>query len=487
MGVPVARKFLDFGWLVVTTRYVHDFKGDGVLWYIRRIPKHAQPHHGGKAQIRRSLKTRDPKVAAVAAAKLAKADDVLWATLKGQEAPGGTTSAVREAAKHLLVALNLNPGDLGRKLEIWEDPGATLDGYFERRYGQTYTDARHGAYRDHIDVEDLWTPEEREAVRLLKEGDTILEPRLSDALEIYLRLHKRGQAPKFKADADRVFAQVYMTIGDLPLTDCRRDHAHKLVEAMLSRGNKTQTVRRNLNTVVAVFNRGLKEFDVHGRNNPFEGIQIAQEHLDTKERLPYTAEELRKVAEACRKKDDTPRHIIALQADTGARLAEIAGLLRSDVVLDGPVPHIIIQPHPKLGRTLKTPNSERKIPLVGEALWAAQRALAAPLKRDMTPSVWLFPRYLRDGELKAVYAGNTINKWLKTLLKNDKTSHSFRHAMRDRLRHAKVPKEIQDIIGGWEERSVGQGYGEGYSLEQLHEYMLKVAPKPPQAALMPGA
>jgi integrase len=477
LGVPMARKLLDIGWLVVTTRYVHDFKGDGSLWYIRRVPKHAQPHHGGKPQIRRSLKTRDPKVAAVAAAKMAKADDVLWATLKGGEGAGGTTSDVREAAKLLLVALDLTPGMLSRKLEAWEDPTEKLDGYFERRYGRAYVDARHGPYSDRMDVEDLWTPEEREAVRLLKEGETTPEPRLSDALEIYLKLHPKGQKAKFKADAERVFAQVYMTLGDLPLTDCRREHAHKLLEAMKSRGNKTLTVRRNLNTVVAVYNRGLKEFDIHGRNNPFESIQIPEESQDTKERIPYTAEELLTVSQACRKKDDTIRRIIALQADTGARLAEIAGLLRSDVVLDGPVPHIIIQPHLKLGRTLKTPNSERKVPLVGDALWAAQRALAAPLKRDMAPSVWLFPRYVKDGELKATHAGNAINKWLKTLLANEKTSHSFRHAMRDRLRHAKVPKEIQDIIGGWEERSIGQGYGDGYTLELLQEHMLKVVPQ----------
>lgn len=343
-------------------------------------------------------------------------------------------------------------------------------------------DVRHGPLGDHVDIEDLWTPVEREAVRLLKEGDTLPEAHLSDALAMYLKLHPRGQHPKFKADAERVFAQVYEAIGDLALTDCRRDHAHKLLEAMMSRGNRTLTVRRNLNTVVAVFNRGLREFDIHGRNNPFESIQIPEEHHDTKERTPYTTDELLTVSKACREKDDTIRHIIALQADTGARLGEIAGLLRTDVVLDGPVPHIVIQPHPKLGRTLKTPNSERKVPLVGEALWAAQRALAAPLKRDMPPSVWLFPRYIKDGELKATHAANTINQWLKNLLKNDKTSHSFRHAMRDRLRLARVPKEIQDIIGGWEERSIGQGYGDGYTLEVLQEHMLKVVAKAPQAA-----
>lgn len=469
---------LDTGCLVVKVRYVRDYKRDGVLWYVRRVPEHAKPHHGGKTHIRKSLKTRDLKVATVEASRLARADDVLWASLKADEGQGRiTTPETREAAKALLVALDLSPGMLApsQSREPF-DPVETLDSYFGRRYGQEYLEVRHGESRSHTRIEDFWTPVEREAVRLLKEGDTLPEPRLSDALAMYLKLHPRAQKPKFKADAERVFAQVYEAVGDLPLADCRRDHAHKLLEAMLSRGNRTLTVRRNLNTVVAVYNRGLKEFDIHGRNNPFESLQIPEESQDAKEREPYTAQELLTVSKACRSKDDSIRHIIALQLDTGARLGEIVGLLRSDVVLDGPVPHIIIQPHPKLGRTLKTPNSERKVPLVGEALWAAQRALATPRKRDMAPSAWLFPQYARDGEIKATHASSTINKWLRVLLKNDKTSHSFRHAMRDRLRHAKVPKEIQEILGGWGERSIGQGYGEGYTLEQLQEHMLKVAP-----------
>jgi hypothetical protein len=61
--------------------------------------------------------------------------------------------------------------------------------------------------------------------------------------------------------------------------------------------------------------------------------------------------------------------------DTGARLGEIVGLRRDDLSLAGPVPYVSIREHPALGRTLKTPNSRRKVPLVGMALWAAERAL----------------------------------------------------------------------------------------------------------------
>ena len=45
--------------------------------------------------------------------------------------------------------------------------------------------------------------------------------------------------------------------------------------------------------------------------------------------------------------------------------------------------------------------------------------------------------------------------------------HSFRHSMRDRLRAVNCPSEMIDQIGGWSKRSVGEGYGEGFQLEQI--------------------
>jgi hypothetical protein len=34
--------------------------------------------------------------------------------------------------------------------------------------------------------------------------------------------------------------------------------------------------------------------------------------------------------------------------------------------------------------------------------------------------------------------------------------------------------DIQDAIGGWGSKTVGMGYGEGYRLEQLRDYLEKV-------------
>ncbi|MDA9176295.1 hypothetical protein N9O95_04330 [Alphaproteobacteria bacterium] len=53
-------------------------------------------------------------------------------------------------------------------------------------------------------------------------------------------------------------------------------------------------------------------------------------------------------------------------SDTGLRLSEALGLIKEDVILDGPVPHLVVRSHP--WRRLKTSASARKVPLVGAAL-----------------------------------------------------------------------------------------------------------------------
>ena len=51
--------------------------------------------------------------------------------------------------------------------------------------------------------------------------------------------------------------------------------------------------------------------------------------------------------------------------------------------------------------------------------------------------------------------------------------HSFRHSIRGRLRAVECPSDIVDAIGGWRTAGVGQGYGEGYSLEVLGRWLNK--------------
>ena len=125
---------------------------------------------------------------------------------------------------------------------------------------------------------------------------------------------------------------------------------------------------------------------------------------------------------------------------------------------------MIVQAHP--WRTLKTSASERKVPLVGASLWAAQRILREDLHR-----VFAFPRYNRSEQTNGNSASAALNKWLKSYVPEGCSIHSFRHSMRDRLRAVNCPSEMIDQIGGWSRDTVGQGYGSGYELDVLNTYL----------------
>ena len=45
--------------------------------------------------------------------------------------------------------------------------------------------------------------------------------------------------------------------------------------------------------------------------------------------------------------------------------------------------------------------------------------------------------------------------------------------MRDRLRAVQCPADIADQIGGWATDGVGQGYGSGYLIEVLSDWVEK--------------
>ncbi|WP_370302649.1 tyrosine-type recombinase/integrase [Pseudooceanicola sp.] len=186
------------------------------------------------------------------------------------------------------------------------------------------------------------------------------------------------------------------------------------------------------------------------------------------EREPLPSEAVLAVQAECQRLDDELRWLVALVSDTGMRLAEAAGLMLDDLVIDGTYPRVLIQEHP--WRRLKTSCSAREVPLVGRALWAARRIRSAE-----SEGVYAFPRFNRTGQTNANSASAALNKWLRPMVPERCTMHSFRHSMRDRLRAVECPADIVDQIGGWQTEGVGQGYGRGYPLDVLAKWMEMLA------------
>ena len=157
---------------------------------------------------------------------------------------------------------------------------------------------------------------------------------------------------------------------------------------------------------------------------------------------------------------------MALISDTGMRLSEAAGLAVEDIHLNEEIPYVDIRQHP--WRRLKTPSSQRKLPLVGCSIWAARQAVSA------STSPYLFPRYCDGVTTHSNSASATLNKWLKQVAGSDYVIHSFRHSMRDRLRAVNCPSDMINQIGGWSKQSIGETYGEGYQLERTMDILKQV-------------
>jgi integrase len=110
---------------------------------------------------------------------------------------------------------------------------------------------------------------------------------------------------------------------------------------------------------------------------------------------------------------------------------------------------------------------------VGVSLWAAQRIV----QTAQPGQTYAFPRYTDKNECKATHASNTLNKWIESRLGVKKTTHEFRHTIRDRLRNAGAPRDIQSAVGGWGKVDIGDNYGEGYGLELLKMWLDKIVLK----------
>ena len=254
--------------------------------------------------------------------------------------------------------------------------------------------------------------------------------------------------------------------GDKRLGDYERQDALKLRDWLVHRGLAGSSVTRNFSYVKAVYNFAASE-NALNINNPFSGVYFDR-NAGVKRRKPIPNDQLHRIQLECQKLDDDIRWLVALLSDSGMRLAEAAGLTIEDIHLNCETPFIQLKKHP--WRSLKTASSERKVPLAGHSLWAAQRIMC-----NHGGHLHAFPRYNARDTTSANSASAALNKWLKDFVEKGCTIHSFRHSFRDRLRAVSCPGDIIDQLGGWRTAGVGQGYGEGYPVNVMADWVQKIA------------
>ena len=439
----------DVGAILINVKYLQPKKN---RWYFRRrIPHDVRKLYPGKTgDIYFSLKTADKIQAAKQADIHARQQDALWEAYRSGKIDAGPEA--HKAALGMLEAHGLRPGQWEEYHKAEIEPDEFLNELAHLSEGEDGQIVREDLPTHAVLAADLFY------------GVVQDVPFLSEALKLYQKLVGEEEGTKEHGSRVRAVQRLMDESGDMPIDRYTRENARVYVDVLLAEGKKTATVRRYVNYVSPVFNMAIREYEL-SKANVFEAIRIPKLGEDAEERVPFTPSELYAVQTACLAKDDDIRWLVALLSDTGMRLGEATGLQRQDVVLDHDVPHVCIRPNSARG--LKTKSSERRVPLVGASLWAADRALSAD------SGEFLFPRYAGPGMNKATYASNTLVKWLAGQ-GIDKPPHSLRHSLRDRLRNVGAPEEVQDRIGGWSRKGVGQSYGQGHDLSVLREWMSKI-------------
>jgi integrase len=228
------------------------------------------------------------------------------------------------------------------------------------------------------------TAEEQLKLKALETGKPPeIDLSVSAAYEVYLEQHLRGRedkAAKVSVDQFIEFA------GDVELKSITRRTVTKWFGHLSDvRRQAPGTLRKRLTMMKAIYNYVLDQELVSG-SNPFARAKMSKDMEGAvNERLPFHTVHLEAIDRylATSKVQDETRHVVSLLKHTGCRPSEIGGLRAEDIILTGDVPFIVVRWTDE--RRLKTQQSTRRIPLIGEGLEAAR---AARLAR---PQGWLFP------------------------------------------------------------------------------------------------
>lgn len=317
-----------------------------------------------------------------------------------------------------------------------------------------------GPVEDHFSMNYLIDREillhERFMLEILTDGQMspLPVPKLTEAYKEDVERLTRPRDEKPFAYAVRDFVGL---VGDLPVDRItRRDVELWVQHCIEEKGQKPSTVRRRVNSLKALYNRMTQRYEIVNKQ-PFSRLEALRDDRDPAEqRLPFHTDHLTSIDDVLTgAMRSTPeiRMILGLLKYTGARLGEITGLERADVMLDAPIPFLMIRPN-TVRPSLKTRGSIRNLPIPESLL----RDLRGHLQE--TQGELVFPSHA------GAKRTNTLSQRLVALIRRAGvpksarlTTHSFRHTLKEALCAASVEQRTQDRILGHSSGAVSERYG----------------------------
>ena len=194
-------------------------------------------------------------------------------------------------------------------------------------------------------------------------------------------------------------------------------------------------------------------------SNPFDVLKFQAREFgrDGETRLPFTSDQLVKIFA----QDMEPQEylLLSLLITTGMRIDEAALLTWEQYhEVEG------IRCFSLVGAKVKNRGSQRIVPVPD--------CVELP-----AVGVGRLFKYRTDTDGKATTtAGQAVNPIIQKIsdehLRN--SAHSLRHTFKDLMRNSDVPKDMHDFITGHGSGDAGGGYGEGHSVKNRYEAMMRV-------------
>jgi integrase len=297
-------------------------------------------------------------------------------------------------------------------------------------------------------------------------------------LETYIKHAKL--AARFAREAREMWA-LYKTLTDSkPLKNADRADGRKLVAHFESQELKRATIQKKIGWLTSAVNLAIKE----GRDgdkdrltfNPFSSIipKADDGEDDAQDRRPLDDADIAATKARLGELDKSDQRLFRLLACTGMRLSEAFEIGRPVKVkiktkVNG---KIKVEWKEQVNRELiedgirfcivghKSKASKRRVPFPADVLPHIPKSITAPLFVG-TPAA----------------ASKRLNRFIRDCGIDDpsKVLHSLRHRAQDRLRTAKCyDPEMRWAILGHEKETVAAGYGEGFAVSDIKEWIDKI-------------
>lgn len=301
------------------------------------------------------------------------------------------------------------------------------------------------------------------------------------ALLSYWKGQGDAKKPKTLHEAELVIKALEGITSKVPPASVQKPHVVKLRDKLAER-NAPGTVKKKLGLLAAMFQVALDDDQFNLTRNPCDGVKIRGSRGETKQRAPFTIEDLQRIftspvfTEGHRTeglKGEAAYWLPLLALLTGARLNEL-GQLRVEDVKESEGIHYLHITSLGEGQSLKKgAKNWRRVPLHRELLRLGFLAYVADVRKAGHDRLF----YKLEPDSHGHLTGNWSKRWndyLDDIVGIDdkrKDFHSFRHGFKSFSRLAGIPEDQHDALTGHANRTVARTYGsaEGYPLVPLRE------------------